>query len=331
MSVAQLAVLSLPAIVACVVSFALSRSPAALKLADLPNERSLHSVPRPRVGGVGILAGALPFILWFGGAALLPSLVCAVGLAVVSFLDDVRSLPIYVRLPAHFAAAAATVAAATVAAAGPGAGGSLVIAVLAVLAIVWSTNLFNFMDGADGLAGGMAVIGFSVMAAVSHDAFPELSWAATALASACVGFLALNFPPARVFMGDAGSIPLGFLAAASGWLGVTREVWPAWFPMLVFSPFLADASVTLVRRMLRRERFWQAHRSHYYQRLVLSGMSSRRLALCAYALMIAASASAVFALRQGGPVAYAILAVWAATYAAIFFAIDRHASSNDPR
>lgn len=326
MSVLQLAVLALPAVVAWAIAFALSRSTAALKLADLPNARSLHSVPKPRVGGVGILAGALPVMAWLAGGALMPLLLCAAGLAIVSFMDDMRSLPIYVRLPAHFAAAIGSVAAASW-----GASESMAAAVLAVLAIVWSANLFNFMDGSDGLAGGMAVIGFSVMGAVSYETYPGFSWGALAIASACVGFLALNFPPARVFMGDAGSVPLGFLAAAMGWLGVTRDLWPPWFPVLVFSPFIADATVTLARRLLRRERFWQAHRGHYYQRLVLSGMTSRRLALCAYALMIAVAASAVLALRQGGLVAYAIIAVWAAMYAAMFLVIDRHASSNDAR
>ena len=326
MNTLQAFVLLLPALIAWAVGFALSRSAAAHRLADVPNARSLHAVPTPRVGGVGIMAGALPIMAWLGGEAVITLAVCALGLAIVSFIDDMRSLPIHVRLATHFAAAIACVLVA------PWAGsGSIAIAALAVLAIVWSTNLYNFMDGADGLAGGMAVIGFSVMAAVSYPVFPGLSWAAAATASACLGFLALNFPPARVFMGDAGSVPLGFLAAAMGWLGITREVWPVWFPILVFSPFIADATVTLLRRLLRRERVWQAHRSHYYQRLVLSGMSVRRLALCEYAVMIVAGASAVLALRQGGFVAYAIIVVWAVTYAAIFLAIDRHASSNGAR
>lgn len=326
MSVLQISLLSLPAVVAWAVAFALSRGAAALKLADVPNARSLHSVPKPRVGGVGIMAAALPIIAWLGGEALVTLSACALGLAIVSFIDDMRSLPIYVRLPAHAFAAIASVLATS-----GGSSESMGVAVVAVLAIVWSTNLYNFMDGADGLAGGMAVVGFSVMAAVSYPIFPGLSLAAGVVASACLGFLALNFPPARVFMGDAGSVPLGFLAAAMGWIGITRDVWPAWFPILVFSPFVADATVTLARRLLRRERFWQAHRTHYYQRLVLSGMSVRRLALCEYAVMIAAGASAVLALRQGGLVAYAIIAVWAATYAAIFLAIDRHAPSNGAR
>jgi hypothetical protein len=97
-------------------------------------------------------------------------------------------------------------------------------------------------------------------------------------------FLLLNFSPARVFMGDAGSVPLGFLAGGIGIAGWRTVSWPAWFPLLVFSPFVVDASVTLARRMfMRRERFWHPHREHYYQRLVRMGWSHRRLALTEYA------------------------------------------------
>jgi UDP-N-acetylmuramyl pentapeptide phosphotransferase/UDP-N-acetylglucosamine-1-phosphate transferase len=132
-------------------------------------------------------------------------------------------------------------------------------------------------------------------------------------------------------MGDAGSIPLGFLAAAMGWIGVARGVWPAWFPVLVFSPFVADATVTLVRRALRGEAVWRAHRSHYYQRLVLHGWSKERLALSAYGMMIASSSSAVVALRTDAWGACAIILVWAAIWVALFVAIDRRAPSNRAR
>ncbi len=94
-------------------------------------------------------------------------------------------------------------------------------------------------------------------------------------------------------MGDAGSIPLGFLAGALGVQGALAGAWPFWFPVLVFSPFIVDATVTLARRMVRREPFWRAHRAHYYQRLVLSGWSHRRVALGAYALMCAGAAAAL--------------------------------------
>ena len=123
-------------------------------------------------------------------------------------------------------------------------------------------------------------------------------------------------------MGDAGSIPLGFLAAALGILGAQQNVWPWLFPLLVFSPFIVDASVTLARRGLRGEKIWQAHRSHYYQRVVLLGASHRQLACAAYMLMLA-SAALAFALLLLPKFTGWLLALWAASFVLIFLTIDR--------
>jgi UDP-N-acetylmuramyl pentapeptide phosphotransferase/UDP-N-acetylglucosamine-1-phosphate transferase len=134
--------------------------------------------------------------------------------------------------------------------------------------------------------------------------------------------LLFNFDPARIFMGDVGSIPLGFLAASLGLVGIQREVWPLWFPVLVFAPFIVDATVTLLRRAWRREKIWQAHREHYYQRLVQSGWSHRKLALHEYALMAAISASACWML-DWPPVAQAAgLAVWLLVLGGLMRKID---------
>ncbi len=146
--------------------------------------------------------------------------------------------------------------------------------------MAWMTNLYNFMDGANGLAGGMTVIGFSALAAAADN--PLLACAA---AGAGLGFLFFNFDPARVFLGDSGSIPLGFLAGALCFAGVVSGQWPLWFPLLVFAPFVIDATATLLKRMMRREKIWAAHRQHYYQRLIRMGWSHRRLATAEYLLM----------------------------------------------
>jgi UDP-N-acetylmuramyl pentapeptide phosphotransferase/UDP-N-acetylglucosamine-1-phosphate transferase len=318
-----LATLVVPAVVAWIAIAILRRSRLAMPLADIPNERSLHSNPTPRVGGLGLVIAALPIAAWAGDAPVATLAACAALLAVISAFDDVRSLPISVRLPAH--AAAATVAILAIAGPARAHGGlGVVEAAVAIVAIVWMTNLYNFMDGSDGLAGGMTVIGFGALAlaAASAREWP-LAAACAAIASAGAGFLAHNFPPARVFLGDAGSIPLGFLAATLGLHGTLVEAWPLAFPLIVFSPFIADATATLARRVLRGETFWRAHRSHYYQRLVLAGWSRRRLALVAYALMIAAAASA-WSLRSAEASArFAIIAAWMALYAIVFLAIER--------
>jgi len=277
------------ALAAFVLSLALVRALWSDRLAglvlDIPNDRSLHARPTPRTGGIGLmLAVALTLLVLSPGpnAIVVPS----VALAAVFLIDDVRGLSVLPRFLAQFAAAIAFLAA-------TGPYGVLLLPLLA-LGIVWSANLYNFMDGSNGLAGGMAVIGFAtyaVAAALAED--PELALLSMIVAAAAAGFLVWNFDPARIFLGDAGSIPLGFLAATIGVLGWNRGLWPFWFPGMIFATFVVDSGLTLAKRLVHRENPFQAHRSHYYQRLIRMGWSHRRLALSAYALMLATSLTAL--------------------------------------
>lgn len=318
--------LALPAVVAIAAIALLRRSPLASKVLDRPGERSLHEIATPRIGGVGLMLGALPVAFVLGTPEVRALALAAAALALVSLVDDAKPLPVAVRLPFHFAASAVAVAVAWPQGAAPEAG-TLAGAALALLAIAWMTNLYNFMDGADGLAGGMATIGFAALGLAALGAGDwAIGHACLATAAAAAGFLAFNFPPARVFMGDAGSVPLGFLAGALGWLGAARGLWPAWFPVLVFSPFVVDASVTLARRIWAREPILQAHRSHYYQRLVLSGWSHRRLALASWGLMALCAASALVALGKPVGLQGAIIFAWAFAYGVLLVRIDRRHS-----
>ena len=258
---------------------------------DQPNARSLHERPVPRTGGIAVLLGAA-VALGAGAAALWLPLALALTLAIVSFVDDLRGIPTWLRLLAHVAAA-----------------GTLVwyvlspmhpveIAVL-IAAMTWITNLYNFMDGSDGLAGGMATIGFAVYAAAAWlGGEAALASLCVALSAASAAFLLHNLHPARIFLGDVGSIPLGFLAGALGIVGWRNDAWPLWFPVLVFGPFIADATLTLIRRLLRGERVWQAHRSHYYQRMVMMGLGHRGTALVGYGLMLVCAAAALAGRNQ---------------------------------
>lgn len=323
MSAQWLLALVLPGAVAWGSIEMLRRSRWAAPLADHPNERSLHAAPVPRVGGLGVMAGALPVAAGMASGPLGAILACAFALAVISLADDVHSLPIQVRLPAHIAAATVAVLA-FAAPQSNQSGWGWIEACVAIFALVWMTNLFNFMDGADGLAGGMAALGFGALALAAATAGTmPLALVAASIASACAGFLPHNFPPARVFMGDAGSVPLGFLAAALGLHGALLGAWPFWFPALVFSPFIVDASVTIVRRLLRGERVWLAHRSHYYQRLVLAGWTRKQLALSAYALMAAAAASALAGRAAAPMLQCGIIFSWAVVYLLLLVAIER--------
>ena len=282
---------------------------------DLPNHRSLHQVAVPRSGGIGILGGIV-----VGFAVAMPPVIFWIavgGLAGVSLLDDFRPLPARIRFLVQLVAA--SMVAWTLVPPEWGLAGKVV----SVLFMLWMTNLYNFMDGANGLAGGMAVFGFAAYALAASLAgqFDLAIWSAC-IAAAAGGFLAFNFDPARIFMGDVGSVPLGFLAAALGLQGLQQDVWPAWFPLLVFSVFIVDATVTLLRRGLRREKVWLAHREHYYQRLIQSGWSHRRLALIAYLLMFATAGSACL-LIAAPPIAQILAIVtWGMVYVLLMRVID---------
>lgn len=282
---------------------------------DIPNDRSLHTEPVPRVGGVAIMAGILSgWILLFHFWAwwiVLPAL----GLFALSLVDDVRGLSAKVRLVGHFIAAIIVLA---------GSGVQWIWLLPALLFIVWLTNLFNFMDGSDGLAGGMALFGFSIygIAGLMHgnEAFAMMNFT---IGAATLGFLYYNFHPAKVFMGDAGSIPLGFLAAAFGVWGWQQAYWPFWFPILVFSPFVIDATVTLLKRARRKEKLSQAHRSHYYQRLIQMGWGHRNTAIIEYAVMILAGGSALWGIGQDIQAQGYLLACWGVIYLGLCTWIDR--------
>lgn len=295
-------------------------------LLDHPNERSLHERPVPRTGGIGVTAGIAVSMSLVSPVSWWPLWIGAVLLVAISFLDDLGNLPIVSRLVVHFVAATGLVW-----------GGllwqiELGWSVVAVIAIVWMINLYNFMDGMDGLAGGMAMIGFSYLsvAAWAGGNWPLVLLSAS-IAASSGAFLLFNFHPARMFLGDAGSTTLGFLAAGLGLIGWRDGVWSIWFPVLVFSPFIMDASLTLVKRILRGERFWRAHREHCYQRLVLSGWSHRKTALAEYGLMCVCGAGALAFQWAAPDIRIAILGGWILLAAGLALAVSLAERRGVPR
>ena len=246
----------------------LQRYLRARAILDQPNERSSHAVPTPRGGGIAVVAALL---LVGGGIAYASASGAVVGvlglaalLAAVSWLDDLHTLPPAPRLLAQVAAVALGLTAL------PGDGlvfqGLLPLwldLLLAGLVWVWFINLYNFMDGIDGITGiETATIGGGL---VLVAATPFGALGATALGAA-LGFLVWNKPPARLFLGDVGSVPLGFVL---GWLLLSLAAQGQWAAALLLPLYyLADATLTLVKRLLRREAVWQAHRSHFYQQAV---------------------------------------------------------------
>ncbi|CAE6845253.1 MraY family glycosyltransferase [Paraburkholderia domus] len=284
---------------------------------DIPNDRSLHHRPTPRVGGWAIVPVVAVTTLLVAPALWLPA-AGAVFLAAVSQIDDRRGLPARVRFGAHLL----TVVALVLVHVAPAPWWALVVIGFLML---WLVNLYNFMDGADGLAGGMTLFGFAAYAAgaaISKHPSPDLTLAAAAVAGVAAGFLLFNVHPARVFLGDAGSIPLGFLAGAFGYWGWSDGVWPVWFPALVFAPFIADASITLLRRLLRGEKFWQAHREHYYQRMVQYGLGHSKTVALWYVIMLTGIILAVLAITWSSTLQWCSVVAWAIVLALMGIGID---------
>jgi Fuc2NAc and GlcNAc transferase len=262
--------------------YALARS-----LLDFPNERSSHSVPTPRGGGLAIVVVVLLGVLLLALDGRLDSRVAlALGgggglVAAVGWLDDRRGVPAAIRLAVQAAAAVwavvwlrgmpqLTIGTGSV---HLGPGGAL----LAGLAVVWATNLYNFMDGIDGLAAAEAVTVGSAGALLLAGREPSLAIIAILTAAAAAGFLLWNWPPARLFMGDVGSGFLGFLFGALAVASENAHALPALVWLVLLGPFFVDATVTLIRRMVRGERWLSAHRSHAYQRAVQAGWSHGRV------------------------------------------------------
>jgi UDP-N-acetylmuramyl pentapeptide phosphotransferase/UDP-N-acetylglucosamine-1-phosphate transferase len=325
--------MSLSLLIAVIVPFAFTAwlttrfyDPASkLHILDHPNERSLHTNPTPRSGGVAILGGIFAGLAWgtwrFAWPMEIPWLVASIVLvALVSFMDDRSGVGVAYRFAAHMIAAGLLVVAGLAMQSLPFPGMAWPLATwlavaISALFIVWMINLYNFMDGMDGFAGGMAVIGFGAFALLGwhsgHTAFLIVS---LVTASASAGFLLFNFPPARIFMGDVGSSVLGLLAAALSLWGARDDVFPLWVALLVFSPFIVDATVTLLRRAFKGEKVWQAHRTHYYQRLVQMGWGHRKTVLWEYVLMIAVAISALWGIDKSASTQWAILGAWVVLY-----------------
>ena len=254
------------------------------KLLDIPNERSSHSSPTPRGGGLAIavtslggviIAAIIGWIDWnlaialAGGGAMI---------ATVGFVDDHRSLSALTRFAVQFVSAgwamfwvgglpSLSIGSSTVSL-------GVVGTVLGVIGIVWAINLYNFVDGIDGLAAGEAIstgtIGGLILLAMGHDGLAMVS---LLIAAASAGFLPLNWAPAKLFMGDVGSGMLGYLFAVLAIASENASAIPLLIWVLLLGAFVFDATVTLCRRIAHGEKWYHAHHSHAYQRMVQAGRS----------------------------------------------------------
>jgi UDP-N-acetylmuramyl pentapeptide phosphotransferase/UDP-N-acetylglucosamine-1-phosphate transferase len=288
---------------------------------DSPNARSSHTRPTPRGGGLGFMAVILVgwTALWLAGSQIATPavIVGAAAIAAISFADDLKSVQLGARLVVQ--AIAVALALATFPSDTPILAGVLPVVVdriVVALAWLWFINLFNFMDGIDGIAAGEAAIvafGLVVLAAF----YPQLGLAAPeaiVVGAAVVGFFRFNWPPARVFMGDVGSVGLGYVL---GWLLVVATARGALVPALLLPLyFAADASTTLLARAWRRQPLIQAHRDHAYQNAVDRGLGQAMvsslivgLGLLLIALAVVSVPAPIVALGLGLAVTAALI-VW---------------------
>jgi len=320
---------------------------SVLSILAHPNERTLHARPTPQTGGLAVIGSVVISLILVASilAITQPSkAVLPKGLAsgslwivasmllifVVSFIDDCVGVPVALRLGVQAVSACIIIWGVGLTLSSiPIPGGPTILLGMAaipvsVLVLLWMANLYNFMDGMDGFAGGMTFFGFGFLAYFGWQAhFPVMYIIASFVAFSALGFLAHNFPPARIFMGDAGSITVGFLAGTLMILGVRDGIFEIWIPIMIFSPFIVDATLTLTRRALRRKKLWQAHREHYYQRLVLIGWSHRRAVLAEYGVMLLCGGLAILYHHSTEKWRLVILGTWLVMFLVLGMSVSR--------
>jgi len=254
---------------------------------DRPNARSSHDQPVPRGGGIAIMALGLPAAaaagVWFGAPVitLVISIAGAVLLAALGLADDVRGLPVLPRLAGQVLAVVALVVSLLwMEPMRSVEGWRLLLAVGLTIGLLWFVNLYNFMDGIDGISAVQTISLAIGIAAI--DLMTGVGWlwpVALVIAGATAGFAVWNWAPAKIFLGDVGSVPLGFLMGA---LLVALALSGSWAAALILPGYyLADASLTMTLRLARGEKPWRPHREHFYQKAVQRGLShaavSRRI------------------------------------------------------
>ena len=293
---------------------------------DHPGERSSHAKPTLRGGGVAVMITVV--LMWSIGELMVFDSMHANGvvigaLAIISaifFVEDYKGMSIVIRLGVQLA-----ITLFVLLVMGAGSDGGLLVfqgllppmfdLFVSWLVWVWFINLFNFMDGIDGISVAQSVtitIGVVIVTAVSGLA-QEAQLSAILLAGAMTGFAYWNLPPAKVFLGDVGSIPLGFMI---GWMLLNLAADGFWVAALILPLYyLTDATITLIKRILRGERFWHAHRDHFYQMAVINGRSHGLVSLMVFIIGLMLISLALLSLE------YPWLALLAASLEIIIFLI----------
>ena len=312
MNSSLLVILSGSVVLATTLTLIVRRSALHKQLLDIPNDRSLHSVPTPRGGGAAIvLAFAASIIALYAtnyvetkNAMILIG--CGALVAITGFLDD-RQLLSYARsrLAIHFVAAAIAVSALgglpTLPVFGTDVSLGLFGGILAAVYLVWLLNLFNFMDGIDGISGAEVVSVCGAAAFLIHRTTHDYNIASLplALATATLGFLVFNWPPAKIFMGDVGSGFVGFIIGIFSLITADSVGSLGWVWVILLGVFIVDATVTLIGRLFRKQKPHVAHRSHAFQHLALRFGSHKRVTIGVVAINVLWLLPIAFAVTEG--------------------------------
>jgi len=281
-------------LISCFLTYILIKASSRIGIIDVPNHRSLHDQPKPRTGGLAILVAITLGLVTFKSDisnelfSFFPYILLLAGMAV---LDDIYSISAFKRLFLQVIVASLVIYNGLSI-------NTLVLfhyeipinpiigAILSILFIVWLVNLYNFMDGMDGFSAGMAIFGFGTFAILAflkgEDGF---AFANLVIVVAVLGFLIFNLPPSKIFMGDVGSTVIGMFVALFTLWADYRDIFPVYLSVIIFTPFMLDSTVTLIKRALRREKLMEAHCTHYYQRLVLSGLGHKKTLVIEYTWM----------------------------------------------
>lgn len=290
----------------CLITYFLIKARNIVGIIDTPNHRSLHDTPKPRTGGLAVLiaiVAGLFLLQQYIDNRILSILPYTLLIICVSFIDDIVPISALLRLLLQILLATVFVlnGLALESLVLPGLEISLAPLIgipITIFFVVWIINLYNFMDGMDGFSGGMAVFGFGTFAILAFMK-GDIGFALINLiiVAATLGFLAFNLPPSRIFLGDVGSTLLGMFVALFLLWADSNKIFPIWIGVIVFLPFILDSTVTLGKRVLLGEKFWHPHCTHYYQRLVLSGLGHKKTLVFEYSWMMICSIVSIVLFR----------------------------------
>ena len=292
MNPSLLVIFSGSAVLAALLTLIIRKSALHKELFDVPNDRSLHTVPTPRGGGAAIVLVFTAAIIALTATDFLETknamilIGCGAVVALTGFLDD-RQLLSHARsrLALHFVAALIAVSALgglpTLPVFGTDVSLGFFGGVLATIYLVWLLNLFNFMDGIDGISGAEVVSVCGAAAFLIHRTTHDYNIASLplALAAATLGFLVFNWPPAKIFMGDVGSGFVGFIIGIFSLITADSVGSLGWVWITLLGVFIVDATVTLIGRLVRRQKPHVAHRSHAFQHLALRFGSHKKVTI----------------------------------------------------